>query len=279
MELPEVLVLPVSGQALIEELGILLTLMKTNYKPSICLGASGGALVSALGTIYDWEAEPIIEYVKKFRSLDVMRMRPLGPIEGLISKTSFYTTGPDLDRIFRKISSPMTSNMLRSKEIIITAQNNTKGRLEIFSTVKPEESLLHHTNGPLSLVGTSCYISYLGLLPPGEYERVIECIFRSTSSVPVVFPSFKFNGDEYSDGGVSFSSPLSSLLILAEIKEVLYVFPEDIDKPNIVESKTAVDAMLGYLSQISRSNYIHDRCNFLTTLCCGDFSRFESSFW
>jgi hypothetical protein len=165
--------------------------------------------------------------------------------------------------------------MLRSKEIIITAQNNTKGRLEIFSTVKPEESLLHMTNGNLSLVGTSCYISYLGLLPPGEYERAIECVFRSTSAVPVVFPSFKFNGDEYSDGGVSFSSPLSSLLILAEIKEVLYVFPEDIDKPNIVESKTAIDAMLGYLSQISRSNYIHDRCNFLTTLCCGDFSRLK----
>ena len=164
---------------------------------------------------------------------------------------------------------------MRENEILVGTNNNTLGRTEIFSTTTPQNSILYGKSGPLSIVGTSCMITYLGDLPPDEYRRMLNNIFQATSAVPIVFPPYCFDGNEYSDGGVSFSSPLSSLLMIEKFNDILYVFPEDIELPNIIRSSTVIDAAQGYLSQVSRANYIQDRRSYLTTMNNGDCSRLK----
>jgi len=271
-KLPHNLVLPVSGQGMVEQLGIMMTLSALGYRPEVCLGASGGALVSALGTVFDWNVEEISKLIRGFPDFKVMKMRSFGPIEGL-GKPSFYTVGCALERLFRVISDPRFVNTLRENEILISTNNNTKGRVEIYSTVVPEKSILYGKKGPLSIVGTSCMITYLGLLPEDEYGPMINHVLRATSAVPIVFPPYSFNGDEYFDGGVSFSSPLSSISMIENFNDILYVFPEDIDVPNVIKTHNVIDATQGYLSQVSRANYIQDRRGYLLTMSRGDCSK------
>ena len=98
-ELPRNLVLPVSGQGMVEQLGIMLTLSSLGYRPEVCLGSSGGALVSAIGTICSWNPAEIGAIVSGFKTFDIMKMRTFGPLEGL-ARQSFFTPGSDLGNDF-----------------------------------------------------------------------------------------------------------------------------------------------------------------------------------
>jgi len=266
--LPSVLVAPVSGHGMVEQAGILIKLASMGFHPSVSLGASGGSLAIGMLTAYNWDAAKCSEWINNIPSVDIFQNNLFGIASGIFCQ-NIYNTGSGLNYIFRSISN---SDYARENEIIITAHNNTIGRLEIFSTVSKERSVLKKT-GPLLLVGSMCQITYLGeIQDPREYRNKLELVFRATSAVPIVFPPVKIDECYYVDGGVSFSSPLNPIMTIQPLKDILYIFPEDIEVPIPCFPKTAVDAAQGYLSQVSRSNYIHDRICYLQSLCCGNYN-------
>lgn len=270
--LPSVLVCPVSGHGMIEQTGILMKLSTMGFSPEVCLGASGGALAVGMLTTHEWNPQSLVDWMKNVPYTNVFRQHTFGVVSG-IAKSSLYNVGEGLDAIFKSIS----TEKLRDLELLITAHNGSSGYLEIFSTVSSDRSILQETNGPLLLLGVKCPITYIGdIEDPKLYRQTLELVFRATSAVPVVFPPVKIGKDHYVDGGVSFSSPLNPIMTLQPLDDILYVFPEDIETPNPWVPKTAIDSGQAYLSQNSRSNYIHDRLSFLQTLCCGNYNNLRT---
>jgi len=273
-KLPEVLVLPVSGHGTIEQLGILSALMKKKYKPKVSLGASGGAITAALAIAFDWDCEAIFKWLTSIDSDEILGEKFLGAPISALTSISMYEVGQGLDVVFKYIARPEFSKNFRNQELIISAQNQTLGRLEIFSTVSSENSILHGSKGSLNIFGTSCFISFLGDIPDDKvFSKKLEKVVRATSAVPMVFPPVEIDGSFYIDGGVGFSSPLAPFMGLVKGRDVLYIFPEDIDEPKKHRPQTAFDSLMAYFAQVSRSNYIHDRSTYLSGLCCGDFKR------
>ena len=274
-EIPEVLVLPVSGNGLVEQLGITLWLCQRGYTPKICFGASGGAIVAALGIVHDWNAENIFKWISKVPSFESFKHHSLGFIEALGNKSSLYNIGPGLEYVFNFIVSPEHEKKLKSNEILILARNKSKGRAEIFSTTVVENSILKSTKGPLHIFGTSCNVEFLGHLTGAAYLQRVKKVIMATSAVPIVFPPVNIDGDYYTDGGCCFSSPLNPIMSLNRSSEIVYILPEDIelDNPSLDNSTLAIGQ--DFLSAISRANYIHDRSGYLQGLCCGNFDKLK----
>lgn len=268
---PKVIVAPVSGHGMVEQTGIMIKLATMGYRPEVGLGASGGALSLGLMNLNDWNSEKMMYWLQSVRSFEIFKNNMFGMAAGLFSPY-IYDPGYGLEYIFSNIAK--TTNH-REIEIIITAQNITTGCLEIFSTVSHERSILKRS-GPLLLVGTTCDITYLGDIEnEEEYNRKVELVFRATSAVPIVFPSINIDGHRYIDGGVGFSSPLNPFMTVRPLRDILYVYPEDIDIPNPCDPTTAIQSAEAYLSQVSRSNYIHDRSSYLQNISCGDINKLK----
>jgi len=268
---PKYLVLPVSGQGVVEQIGILSFLMSSGYKPNISMGASGGAILAAIAISFDWNSNEILDWINKIPSSEILKEKFFGIISGFNS-SSIYNVGSGLEYIFKHTSKKEFESKFREQELLISVQNQTLGRLEIFSTVNSEKSILKKSKGPLNIFGTSCFISYLGDLNSTEYLKKFEKVIRATSAIPSIFPPIEIDNFQYIDGGVGFSSPLNPVTSLIKNKEILYIFPDDIEVPLILNNNTAYDSLMNHFSQVSRSNYIHDRSIFLSGLCSGDFN-------
>lgn len=268
---PPVIVAPVSGHGMVEQVGIMIKLASYGYRPRVGLGASGGSLSLGMMNMNDWNMEKMMNWMNCIPSFEIFRQNLFGMAAGFFSPY-IYDPGAGLEYIFKNVA---LSDNHRQFETIITAQNNTSGHLEIFSTVKQNDSILKKS-GPLFLVGTMCKITYLGDIEDDqEYYKKIELVFRATSAVPIVFPPVNIDNNYYIDGGVSFSSPLSPFMTIQPLHDILYIYPEDINIPNPQLPKTAIDAASAYLAQVSRSNYIHDRTSYLQTISCGNVNRLK----
>lgn len=268
---PKIIVAPVSGHGMVEQTGIMIKLASLGYQPEVGLGASGGALSMGLMNLNDWNPEKMSYWLQSIRSFEIFKNNMFGMAAGIFSPY-IYDPGYGLEYIFSNIAK--TENH-RNIEIIITAQNITTGCLEIFTTVSQSKSILKRS-GPLLLVGTTCDITYLGdIEDEQEYRRKVELVFRATSAVPIVFPSINIDGHRYIDGGVGFSSPLNPFMTVRPLRDILYVYPEDIDIPNPCNPTTAIQSAESYLSQVSRSNYIHDRSSYLQNISCGDINKLK----
>lgn len=274
-KLPKTLVLPVSGHGLVEQLGIILWLTSRGYKPKTVLGASGGAIVGAIGIIFDWNHEKIIAWLRTIPSFDAFQHRTLGYVEA-IYKDSIFTIGPGLTYLFNFISQPKHEEKLRNSELIILTKNESKGRAEIFSTVSNKNSILKDLSGPLDLFGAKCDVEFIGERKQ-NYLSLVKDVLKATSAVPIVFPPVQIGKYKYTDGGCSFSSPLSPVSSLKQFDEIVYVFPEDIETEIPSTCFNTFEIAKNFLSSISRANYIHDRTAYLHGICCGKFNMLKTN--
>lgn len=267
--LPTTLVLPVSGHGLVEQLGLMLWLIARGYEPRTVLGASGGAIVGAIGIIFDWNYEKIIAWLGTIPTFEPFQHHTFGYLDGLF-KNSLMKIGPGLEYIFNFITQPKFENKLRSNELIILTKNETKGHSEIFSTVSEKNSLLKDSSGSLDLFATKCDVEFLGDRSRDYLKRTAD-VLKATSAVPIVFPPVQIGNYKYTDGGCSFSSPLNPVTGLKRLEEIVYIFPEDIDEPKPSDCYNTISTAQHFLSSISHSNYIHDRASYVQGLCCGKF--------
>ncbi len=271
--LPKTLVMPVSGQAMTAQIGILLNLVNSGYKPKLTLGASGGAMVAANAVQVGWDAEKWKKELDNICDTNVLRKHYLGYIQAL-QLPYLFNKGSGLESYYKLITSAHPDEY-RNNEIIINAYNTSVGQTELFTTATSSCSVLSATQGPLNYLGVSGKVHFLGDLPNCEFRKTFEQILRATSAVPVVFDQVSFRGCYYADGGVSFSSPLTAVNSLVSLTDILYINPENIDKCLPTTYSNIFDNTVAFTSQITRSNALQDRYMFLLSLCCGRFERFK----
>lgn len=268
LDLPTTLVLPVSGHGMVEQMGMLFQLAGRGYIPKVCLGASGGALSAAVGISFQWNIPEIQKWIQRYPCSELFKHRPLSYLEAG-SKCSLFEIGADLEQLFQLITRKESEECFRRNELIVSTKNKTTGQMEIFSTVTAEESILRDADGPLTFFGVSCKIRFLGSLPSNIYRDRLGKVLRATSAVPTIFPPVEIEGNFYVDGGVSFSSPLNPITGVITLDDVLYILPEDIEQPNPTLVGNVFDEGQAYLSDVSRSNYIHDRAIYMQGITCG----------
>lgn len=289
MSLPDVIVLPVSGQALTYQMGIYLALVENGYKPKISMGASGGALIGVNAIINNFQPKLWIAQITEYVNCgptDIVQKYMLGYFQSLM-EPSIYLRGVGFERYLCLLSSGNYQS-LRKNEIIINCYNTSLGQTELFTTACCETSVLSKLSGPLPMMGVSNSIHYLGNLPDEQYGRRLRDVLAGTSCVPVIFPPVPIapvgnvepvsgacpqvcKVSEYIDGGSSMSSPLTALTALISIPDVLYVQGSDIDQPLCLEHGGVITNAMTYEMQISRSNALQDRYLYLYSLCCGNF--------
>jgi len=271
--LPKTLVMPVSGQALTSQIGILINLTNSGYKPKVTLGASGGAMVAANAVQVQWNANKWKEELDGIWDTSVLQKHYLGYFQAL-QFPFLYNLGSGLEKYYKLITSAPPDEYRRN-EIIINAYNTSVGQTELFTTATSTNSILANTQGPLNYLGVSNKVHFLGDLPDSEFTLIFERILRATSAVPVVYDQVTFKGNYYADGGVSFSSPLTAVTSLVQLTDILYINPENIDTCLPATYSNIFDNTVAFTSQITRSNALQDRYMFLLSLCCGHFERFK----
>lgn len=272
--LPPVVVLPVSGQAFTNQLGIMLNLVGAGYRPKLSLGASGGAMVAANAISNDWVLQPWLNQLQAMRDVSLLKKHFLGEMQALC-EPSVYKRGDGLEQYYTLLASA-PAKLYRDNELIVNAYNTSLGRTELFTTATRAASQLTGTQGPLQLLGVDREIHFLGDLPDCDYQKRIRELLVATSAVPIVFDRVGMgapgpNQQFYADGGVSFSSPLTAVSCLKELTDILYINPSDINESVPVEYGVVLENIVAYTSQITRSNALQDRYMFLHGLCCGRF--------
>jgi predicted acylesterase/phospholipase RssA len=134
-------VLPVSGQALTSQLGIMLALSGKGYRPSLSLGASGGAIVATQGINNNWQQSTWFSQLYNICDFELLRKYPLGYLQALL-EPSIFLRGHGLYNYLEIITSG-DLDAFRNNELIINAYNTTTGKTELFSTARRSCSILN----------------------------------------------------------------------------------------------------------------------------------------
>ena len=273
MALPRTIVLPVSGQAITAQLGMMLSLSFCGYKPDLWLGASGGAMVSSLFIRHNNEAKTVLAKLLNVQDVEILQKYPLGYLQSIM-EPSIFLRGSGLIDLYHMMTDG-NYQAFRDNELIINAYNTSVGQTELFTTAPRSKSILQSCTGPMQLLGVACNVGYLGDLPDAEFEIKLREVLMATSAVPVVFDSVRVGDHRYVDGGLSFSSPLTAVSCLEPMSDILYLNPTDIDQPVPIMYGSVLENAVGFTSQITRSNALQDRYMYLHGLCCGQFNQLK----
>lgn len=176
------------------------------YTPDICLGTSGGNVSSYIGLSGNWTEGGIKRVVKTLNSdmfsqtwwpgpMGFMPTWILGIFEGAVFKPGY---GPS--HLLKAFSD---SRSIQEVEIWTGTFNKTQKRSSFFCNKKLEDSYISSTT----------YSPFLFKTMPLVYmEGDIDFISKvavASASVPILFKPVEIEGEEYIDGGVTYSSPLT----------------------------------------------------------------------
>lgn len=264
MSTPEILALPVSGQALSVQAGMLLRLMEGGYSPRILLGASGGAIIAALALACEWDSVKMRKFLTTPRETDIVRKHMMSYLQAFFD-SSFFLRGAGLLNLVADIVN-VPWERFTGKELIFCAFNSTKSETELFSTSTSSASILNGQCGPLRLFGVSCSVHFIGDIPAEKRNETLMNALLATSSVPLVLPPVEWNGSYYLDGGVAFSSPLSPISAILDMPRVMVLAPSNIDLPLEPSQGNLLSDAPTIFGQFSRSTALQDRAFYLNRL-------------
>jgi predicted acylesterase/phospholipase RssA len=176
------------------------------YTPDICLGTSGGNVSAYIGLSGNWTEGGIKRVVKTMNSemfsqtwwpgpMGFLPTWILGIFEGAIFKPGY---GPS--RLLKAFSDDRS---IQEVEIWSGTFNKTQKRSSFFCNKKLEDSYISSTTYSPFLFKTTPLI-----YTNGDID-LISKVTVASASVPILFKPVEIGGEEYIDGGVTFSSPLT----------------------------------------------------------------------
>lgn len=197
------LVLPISGGGFTAQLAGIQLLLRREMKFDIVLAASGGNVAAYIAMAGDWK-ENGIERVAKMMNSDMFVSRWLPPplpsmMYGFLSG-SLYNRGRGCGCIFDEV---YTRGNIKHTEIWTGTFNSTQSRPCFFCNRSKEESILNRKKMNLGII--EC-------MNPVYLDGNLDIIAKATmasASIPTFVPPIEINGENYSDGGLYFASPLS----------------------------------------------------------------------
>jgi len=239
-----ILVLPVSGNFFPVQLSLLSELISVKYDPGIILGTSGGAVSSVISLGADWSVNGIRRLAKQLKpslflrnwwpnSLSFLPSWSLGYFRG-----SVYNSGKDSRKFFRRY---MTPELLTQREVWIGVANQSKDRAQFFCNLSEEESKIDVKLFESHIkIGQNPHCDHLRFA--GGDVDLLRKVTLASASIPTLVPPQEIEGDQFSDGGLFYASPLTPLKdCLEELEDedglhITYVNTYDIEDQKIGSS-------------------------------------------
>jgi len=198
-----VLVLPISGGGFTAQLSAIQLLSRREIEYDIVLAASGGNVAAYIAMAADWK-ENGIERISQMVSSEMFTSRWLPPplpstLYGFFCG-SIYNKGCGCEDIFNEIYSGIS---IKNTEIWTGTFNSTQSRPCFFCNKSKDESILNRKKMNLGIIECMNPI-YLD----GDINVIAKATMAS-ASIPTYVPPVNIEGENYSDGGLYFASPLT----------------------------------------------------------------------
>lgn len=200
--------MPISGGSFPHQLAIMKILMGVDYRPTLILASSGGNIATYLTMASKWDLCGINRVVRSISSKLFVRSWLPNSLEWIpswipgIFMGSIYRPSQDAYSVFRSYFSPTD---VKDIEVWVGAVNNKTGKLCLFGNRNEEQSVIKSRHYQSSLVNSEP-LKYLN----GDVDKIC-CASIASSSVPVITQCQVIDGNEYTDGGVKYASPLTPL--------------------------------------------------------------------
>jgi predicted acylesterase/phospholipase RssA len=235
MSILEVYILPVSGGGFPAQLQELIYFSNEKQLasqsnenieiiPDICLGTSGGNVSAYVALSGNWSEGGIKRVVKSMNSSMFSQTWWPGPMGFLptwilgIFEGAIYKPGYGPKTLLEAFSD---KNTIKNVEIWSGTFNKTQKRSGFFCNKNEEETY----------ISSITYSPYLFKTMPlqflnGDINKISK-ITVASASVPILFKPVEYEGEEYIDGGVTYSSPLTPM------QEELYNIIKGITTPSM----------------------------------------------
>lgn len=199
-----IVILPISGGYIVNQLAAVDILLKHKLKPDITLGASGGAITSSLMISANYRQNNFRRIISNITSEHFIKeWTPvmnsiIGFFQGSIYKhPDEYIPMTEVNtstRILQETESWVQTYDKKSKKTHVYC---TKREGESILTIKPKWAKSSHVKGPLYLNGNVV-----------KYANVL----KASSSIPALLPPMLIDDGKQVDGGIVYPSPLYPLM-------------------------------------------------------------------
>lgn len=227
-------VLPISGGYFPHQIGILTWLSQADQKPDIVLASSGGNVSAYVGMAGDWTVDGINNIIKYMSNRIFIKSwwPPYLFYLPSVLKGYFHGSMYNINQKFYLFFKTLfNTNNIKTTEIWSGTFNKSRGMTQLFCNQSHSESCIKDDtiNGEL--------LNYLPYTyTDGDTDTLARVCFAS-AAVPVVFPPLTIRGESHTDGGNSFSSPLTPMKdsLIKSLKNecihITYITPHNINAP------------------------------------------------
>lgn len=202
----EIIIAPISGTRLINQLAALVNVCEYDYKPDIILSASGGAVTTSLAAVSNFDLSSFKRNVQELNSgefisswipecLAFVPSWIVGFFQG-----SLYRHSRTYHAMFRKLAVPVT---LKEYEVWVMAYNLDEKKPALFCSTSEEKAFLKECFENCSIIRSDIF-QYLN----GNVDTFADAVIAS-SSIPTVVPPLCIKDKLYEDGGVVYASPFT----------------------------------------------------------------------
>jgi hypothetical protein len=236
-------ILPTSGSLCVAQLGMLTKFLEIfDNKPTIAYGGSGGAIISHISDLNDWNANKIKDYIYKYNgSLDFFKTWTFCYVESCFKK-SLYSHGNWCNEIALLLTNKGRMNIelvtaiTKEKDtstLIVSNRNKKESLISNISFNPGENAGLNHDKISFLDSDKEKDLTYL--------RKRIQFTLESTSAIPIltvpVKPSSKIldeaiENTTYVDAGISSLTPFGLLIdnLPMKLKSRVFLFSyENVD--------------------------------------------------
>lgn len=264
------LILPVSGGGFVSQLAIIEHLCENKFIPDVTLASSGGNVAAYISAAADWHW-PGIERIARTlnKSLFITPHSSIPSVAFVIGyfEGYSYAQGSGVTKFLKDI---FTESSIQKYEIWTGTYNSTRQLTRLFCNRNVTSSILKDTHIDRELTQS---------MPPIYADGNIDLISKystASASIPTFVPPQTIDNEEYADGGVSCSSPVTVMQdsILHYIEKhnaalhMIYVNSIDLSSSDIENGHNLIGNIKQTAKDIIRSQIVIDRLSAYELLRC-----------
>jgi hypothetical protein len=229
--------LPISGGFFPSQLAMVEWMNESKIIPDICLASSGGNVTAYIAMASQWNSASMRKIIPYLSNKIFVRSWFPDYLPYLPSLLRGYFLGSFLNvssRFYTFFNTLFNSTTVQRTEIWSGTFNKSRGMTQLFCNKGQGTSMVHDDNKSNNELLNYLPFTYLD----GDLENLAKVCFAS-AAVPVVFPPIIIRGESHTDGGNSFSSPLTPMkdALITSFKgqtlHLTYITPHNINAPKL----------------------------------------------